>query len=116
MAFSQCCEAMAIETASKLQAMQLMLEAEGMSTLAISGLKTAVGDFNSWQGAARVYFDKSVLTVWTNVDEGPGSFDDYKSEQIVEVYQKATSDIRERDNRVTMYELRNVCENKLADK
>ncbi|GHU55161.1 hypothetical protein AGMMS49975_16580 [Clostridia bacterium] len=79
----------------------------------ITGIKKAVGDFNSWQGTARIYFDSSDGTVWTNVYAGMNEWDEYHSKTISQIYSKSTSTIWERDNKITMRELKELCENEL---
>jgi len=44
--------------------------AEG-EKMTIKGIKKAVGEFNRWQGAARIYYDISDGHVWTNIYPGP---------------------------------------------
>lgn len=75
----------------------------------IKGVKSAVGDFNKWQGAARVYFDTLALKVWTNVYTSPGSYDDYHDNNIVEIFSKATNNMAERDLKITMIQLKEMC-------
>lgn len=77
----------------------------------ITGIKKAVGEFNNWQGAARIYFDKSTGKVWTDVYTAPCWWSEYHDANIVEVYSKATFSMCERDNKMSMAELRTICEN-----
>ncbi len=75
----------------------------------IKGVKSAVGDFNKWQGAARIYFDNLALKAWTNVYTSPGSYDDYHDNNIVEIFSKATNNMAERDLKITMIQLKEMC-------
>lgn len=84
-----------------------------MNNVNIKGIKKAVGDFNKWQGPARVYFDKENLSVETYVYSGSGSYEEFNDNNIVEVAQKATISLLERDNTITMYELQTLCQNEL---
>lgn len=74
----------------------------------IAGIRKAVGAFNEWQGAARVYFDPSDTSVCTKVYAGPGEWDKYKDPKIVQIAQKATNRMDERDNKITMREIREL--------
>lgn len=77
-----------------------------MEEFKITGIRKAVGDFNNWQGAARVYFDPTDMSVETYVYEGPGSYEEFDNPKIVEIAQKATTRMDERDNRITMRQIR----------
>lgn len=77
-----------------------------MENVKITGIRKAVGDFNDWQGAARVYFDPSDMSVWTNVYSGPGEEDRYDDQAITQIAQKATNRMDERDDRITMRQIR----------
>lgn len=81
-------------------------EDKKMEQLKITGIRKAVGEFNNWQGAARVYFDPSDMSVWTNVYEGPGSYEEFDNPKIVEIAQKSTNRMDERDDRITMRQIR----------
>lgn len=74
----------------------------------IAGIRKAVGAFNEWQGAARVYFDPSDTSVWTKTYAGPGEWNRYKDSKIVQITQKATNHMDERDNKITMREIREL--------
>ena len=74
----------------------------------IKGIKKAVGDFNNWQGAARTYFDKAGKTVWTNIYTGPEQWTEYPGD-VVEVASKATYRMDERDDKITMARLTELC-------
>lgn len=74
----------------------------------IKGIRKAVGVFNKWQGAARVYFDPSDTSVWTKVYAGSNEWDKYKDPNIVQIAQKATNRMDERDNKITMREIREL--------
>lgn len=52
------------------------------------GLAQAVADFNSWIGAATVYYDESDNTVWTNVYASENEWDEYDSDSIFGVLGK----------------------------
>jgi len=77
-----------------------------MEQLKITGIRKAVGNFNDWQGAARVYFDPTNMSVWTNVYGGPGEEDHYDDPAITQIAQKATTRMDERDDRITMRQIR----------
>lgn len=77
-----------------------------MEQLKITGIRKAVGAFNDWQGAARVYFDPSDMSVWTNVYGGPGEENHYDDPAITQIAQKATNRMDERDDRITMRQVR----------
>ena len=77
-----------------------------MKNIKITGIRKAVGAFNDWQGAARVYFDPSDMSVETYVYEGSGSYEEFDNPKIVEIAQKATKRIDERDDRITMRQIR----------
>ncbi len=77
-----------------------------MEQLKITGIRKAVGDFNNWQGAARVYFDPTDMSVETYVYEGSGSYEEFDDPKIVEIAQKATNRMDERDDRITMRQVR----------
>ena len=77
-----------------------------MDQLKITGIRKAVGEFNRWQGAARVYFDPSDMSVETYVYEGSGSYEEFDNPKIVEIAQKATTRMDERDDRITMRQIR----------
>lgn len=76
--------------------------------LKIAGIRKAVSAFNDWQGAARVYFDPSDMSVWTKVYASPREWDKYKDPKIVQIAQKATNRMDERDNTITMREIREL--------
>lgn len=76
--------------------------------LNITGIRKAVGAFNDWQGAARVYFDPSDMSVWTKVYASPQEWDKYKDPKITQIAQKATNRMDERDNKITMREIREL--------
>ena len=77
-----------------------------MENIKITGIRKAVGAFNDWQGAARVYFDPSDMSVETYVYEGSGSYEEFDNPKIVEIAQKATNRIDERNDRITMRQIR----------
>ena len=79
------------------------------TSMKIKGVKKAVGEFNHWQGAARIYFDRSTGKVWTNVYTAPGWWDEYHDNAIVEVCSKATCSMCQRDDRITMDMLCSLC-------
>lgn len=81
-------------------------EDKKMENIKITGIRKAVGAFNDWQGAARVYFDPSDMSVETYVYEGPGSYEEFDNPKIVEIAQKATNRMDERDDRITMRQVR----------
>ena len=100
---------MTIGNAHKLCEFWEEKKGEEKMDIKITGIKSAVGDFNKWQGAARVYFDTLALKVWTNVYNGPGEWDDYHSADVVEILSKATNNMLERDDKTSMYQLKKLC-------
>ena len=82
------------------------VEGKKMENIKIKGIRRAVGEFNKWQGAARVYFDPSTMSVWTNVYGGTGEEDCYDNPAITQIAQKATNLMDERDDRITMRQIR----------
>ena len=54
----------------------------------ISGVKAAVGEFNNWQGAAIIYFDKVELKVWTMIYIDSNDYDDYHDVNVVRAIRK----------------------------
>lgn len=82
-------------------------------TQTIKGIKSAVSDFNKWQGAARVYFNKSEMKMWTNVYHGPEQWEDYHDENIVEIHRKAVHNMAERDDKTSMKELAELAQRAL---
>lgn len=81
---------------------------EPKEKLKIVGIRKAVGVFNAWQGAARIYFDLSDTSVWTKTYVGPDEWNYYKDPEIVQIAQKATNRMDERDNTITMREIREL--------
>ena len=75
-------------------------------SIKIKGIRKSVGVFNNWQGTARVYFDPSTMSVWTNVYDGPDEEDRYDDQTITKIAQKATNRMDERDDRITMRQIR----------
>lgn len=100
---------MTIGNAHKLCEFWEEKKGEEKMNIKITGIKSAVGDFNNWQGAARVYFDTLALKVWTNVYDGPGQWDDYHDANVVEILSKATNNMLERDDKTSMYQLKKLC-------
>ena len=78
--------------------------------LKIVGIRKAVGTFNNWQGAAKVYFDSSDTSVWTKTYASPGEWNRYMDPRITQIAQKATNRMDERDNKITMREIRELIE------
>lgn len=97
---------MTLDTAKKLcDFWDLSKGGKIMDNTKIKGLKRAVGDFNNWQGAARVYYDRSDEKVWTNIYAGPGQWDEYSDQNIVQILSKSTNSILGRDDKTTMLQL-----------
>lgn len=69
----------------------------------IAGIAEAVTDFNRWKGAARIYFDSSDNSVWTNVYADGNSFDRYHDSSIIEVMSKTL--LQDNHNRTNAAEL-----------
>lgn len=81
-------------------------EDKKMENIKIKGIRKAVGEFNKWQGAVRVYFDPSTMSVWTNIYNGPGEEEHYDDPAIIQIMQKATNRMDERDDKITMRQIR----------
>ena len=75
-------------------------------SIKIKGIRKAVTAFNNWHGVARVYFDPSDMSVWTNIYSSPGEEDHYDDPAITQIVQKATTRMDECDNRITMRQIR----------
>lgn len=89
-------------------------EDKAMENVKITGIRKAVGDFNNWQGAARVYFDPSDMSVETYVYEGSGSYEEFDDPKIVEIAQKATNRMDERNDRITMRQIRETVADRIT--
>lgn len=74
----------------------------------LTGIKNAVSEFNDWQGAARIYVDCKAMSVWTQVYSGPDSWDEYNSDDIYQIWSKATQRLDERDDTITMRQIREL--------
>lgn len=74
----------------------------------LNGIKKAVGDFNKWQGVARIYFNRETLDVWTEVYTDGNSYDAYTNVNIVEVLAKTS--LTARDNKTSMAHVQQLCE------
>lgn len=91
--------------------MELIMTKKATVTKAeVTGIKKAVGDFNHWQGCARVMFDLSTLKVWTDIFESSNSTNHYHSPSIVQIHGK--DDFHGRDNKTSMIELRYLISSK----
>lgn len=77
-------------------------------TIKLNGIKKAVGDFNKWQGVARIYFNRETLDVWTEVYTDSNSYDAYTNVAIVEVLAKTT--LTARDDKTSMAHVQQLCE------
>lgn len=71
----------------------------------IKGIKKAVGEFNNWDSAARIYFDKENLEVTTYVYADSNSWQEYNDTSVVEVISKGSFD----DKKLTMRQLEDLC-------
>lgn len=77
------------------------------------GFKKAVGDFNKWQGTARIYADLRDRTVWTDVFTDGNNYNDYHSDKVVEVYNKLW--IYEQNTKISMQALKDELELRIED-
>ena len=77
--------------------------------IVIKGIKKAVGKFNSWQGAARVYFDTATGEVWTMIYNSCGRVNSM-GDTVFVVASKATHNMIGGLDTITMKSLRSSCE------
>lgn len=77
-------------------------------SIKLNGIKKAVGDFNKWQGVARIYFNRETLDVWTEVYTDGSSYDAYTNVNIVEVLAKTS--LAARDDKTSMAHVQHLCE------
>lgn len=77
------------------------------SAVKIKGLRNAVRDFNAWDKAARIYFDKANMSVETYVYPDLNSWQEFDNPNIVEVFKK--HDILDRDLKISMKVLEIAC-------
>lgn len=77
------------------------------SAIKIKGLRNAVRDFNAWDKAARIYFDKANMSVETYVYPDLNSWQEFDNPNIVEVFKK--HDILDRDLKISMNVLERAC-------
>lgn len=82
----------------------------------IEGVAEAAKAFNDWQGAARIYLDRGKGNVWTNVYEGPDMWTDYRDKAVIQIHNKATLRITERDNIIKARDLEQLCEDVINGK
>lgn len=100
---------MTLEAAGKLQQFyQSQQNERPVPKLKIAGIRKAVGAFNRWQGAARVYFDLGDMSVWTITYSGPRQWDQYHDPKIQQIAQKATVRMDERDNQLSMRKIQKL--------
>lgn len=76
----------------------------------IRGIKKAVGDFNGWHDAARIYFNVVDLEVWTVIYTSGESFERPHLD-VIEVASKTA--LFQHRNTITMKELQRLCEDEL---
>lgn len=100
---------MTLEAAGKLQQFYRAQQNEPpVPKLKLAGIRKAVGVFNHWQGAARVYFDPSDMSVWTITYSGPRQWDQYHDPKIQQIAQKATVRMNERDDQISMRQIQKL--------
>lgn len=56
----------------------------------IKGLRKAVGEFNRWEDAARIYFDREDLSVEVFVYTDLNNWEDFRDYDVVEVHNKGS--------------------------
>lgn len=100
---------MTIQTAIKLQTLQEKIETSKLSNVKIKGIKKTVSEFNRCIGTAKIYFDTEKLTVWTNIYNDCDDKDFHQSKNIFEVISNSTN-IFDRDNKITIRKLQEACE------
>lgn len=59
-----------------------------MKNIKFTGIKSAVGDFNHWTGAAAVYLNRDTGEVWTNVYADGADQVIYRDADVVELIAK----------------------------
>lgn len=57
----------------------------------VMGIKSACNEFNSWEGAARIYYNKESNEVWTEIYHSDDLSTKYNDSAIIEVYSKTLS-------------------------
>lgn len=72
----------------------------------IKGIRKAVSDFNNWQGAATVFYDKNKKEMWTNVYASGFDQTIYRDSNVVEI--KSKSSLSYNWNTTTMRELKTL--------
>ena len=73
----------------------------------LKGVKKAVGEFNNWQGPARIYLDRDNLSVWTVVYTDGNSWTEHDGD-VVEIYNKLH--MSDNCNKTTMREVQEAAE------
>lgn len=84
-----------------------------MSTSIIKGIDKAVSDFNSWNGIARIYFDKGTEEVWTKTYKATNLWEHSLNKDIVEVHNKGINSKAECNNTVTLEDLKSKCDQQM---
>lgn len=99
-----------LDTAIKLTAYALKeKERTGMDDVVkAKGLKTAVGEFNSWRGHAVINYNFEDNTVWTDVFANSNEQRTYQSDRIKVVHGK--DDDYDRDDKTSMREVQGLIE------
>lgn len=59
-----------------------------MKDIKFTGVKSAVGDFNRWTGAATVVLDRGTGEIWTNIFADGGDDVIYRRADVVELTAK----------------------------
>ena len=98
-------ENMTISMAAKLMEANEMIKHQP-ADIKIKGTKQAVSEFNNWQGAAAVFFDKNKKEMWTNVYASGDDQTIYLDSNVVEI--KSKSSLSENWNTTTMRELKTL--------
>lgn len=97
---------MTLAAASKMMSAVETIENKPKADIKIKGTKQAVSDFNNWQGAAAVFFDKNKKEMWTNVYASGDDQTIYRDSNVVEI--KSKSSLSENWNTTTMRELKTL--------
>ena len=79
-----------------------------MKELKIKGVKSAVGDFNRYEGHAEIMFDTETNKVWCDEFISCSDFKIYHSKSIETVLRKGFGNMRSNWNRTTMVEVKGL--------
>jgi len=78
----------------------------------IKGIKEAVEEFNNWKGSAKIFFDESDNSIWTNIYNNPSETNVYRSTEIYEILSKGKYDMRTYDDQTSIKNLTKIINEK----